>query len=406
LKLSGSIKLFLISFLYQLIFLPIKVMNYTTWIEINKFALEHNVDQYQRWLPANTGIAPVIKANAYGHGLAEVGLLHEQNSKIVRLCVANTQEGVDLRRAGVTKPILVLGFINTSMQSILDYNLDMIVSDLETIRELNNVGALHHKKINVHLKIDTGLSRLGIFPKDFNQFMQAIKESLYLNLQGICSHLIEACNQVSVHEQEELLKPFCMPGLQIHTANSHGSLLAKYSYDFVRIGAGLYGYLPEADEARQNLLKPILSLKTRVIGIKNIAAGTTVGYGRTYTATRSTKLAVLGMGYFEGINPDLSNTGKVLIHGRFAPIVGRINMNYFTVDVTDMPQTQLHDVATVLGHDGNHEISAYDWRIGAKKNVRIFLAQLNPNIAKIVVERPVSHQLFSNLGDSYNTAKL
>lgn len=370
-------------------------MNYTTWIEINKTALLHNVDQYDRWLPASTGIAPVIKANAYGHGLIEVGLLHDQNLKIVRLCVANSQEGVDLRRAGVQKPILVLGFINTSLQEIVDCNLDMILSDVATMHDLNNIGKKNNKKINVHIKIDTGLSRLGIFPSDFAAFMHELEMMPYLHVQGICSHFIEACNQESVHAQEELLKPFYQPGLQFHTSNSHGSLLTKYQYSFVRIGAGLYGYLPEADETKQSLLQPVLSLKTKVIAIKHIAAGTTVGYARTYTAQRTTKIAVLGMGYFEGINPDLSNTGKVLIHGKIAPIVGRINMNYFTVDVTDIENVNLHDVATVLGRDGDQVISAYDWRIGAKKNVRIFLAQLNPAIPKIIIERPILHETIS-----------
>ena len=247
----------------------------------------------------------------------------------------------------------------------------------------------------MHLKIDTGLSRLGIFPSEFKMFMDELDLMSHLKLQGICSHLIEACNPESVHAQEEILKPFYQPGLQFHTSNSHGSLVTKNKYSFVRIGAGLYGYLPEADEKLQNLLHPILSLKTKVIAVKTIPAGATVGYARTYTASRTTKLAVLGMGYFEGINPDLSNTGKVLIHGKVAGIVGRINMNYFTVDVTDIPKVMLHDVATVLGRDGDHVISAYDWRIGAKKNVRIFLAQLNPMIPKVIVEQPVLHQLLS-----------
>jgi alanine racemase len=368
-------------------------MNVTTWIEIDKNALFANVDQYDRWLSSSMGIAPVIKANAYGHGLIEIGLLHDQNPKIVRLCVANSQEAVDLRRAGILKPILVLGFINTSLQDIVDHNLDMIISDLATMHDLNNIGKKNNKKINVHLKIDTGLSRLGIFPKDFASVMQELELMPYLHLQGIGSHFIEACNQESVHAQEDLLKPFYQPGLQFHTSNSHGSLLVKYKYSFARIGAGLYGYLPEADEVRQSLLQPILSLKTKVIAVKEISAGSTVGYARTYKATRTTKIAVLGMGYFEGINPDLSNTGKVLIHGKIAPIVGRINMNYFTVDVTDIPEVALHDVVTVLGRDGEHAISAYDWRIGAKKNVRIFLAQLNPMIPKIIVDYPAFHEI-------------
>ena len=360
-------------------------MNYTTWIEINKSALEHNINKYRLWLPKETGIAPVIKANAYGHGLQEIGLLHQQNNLITRLCVANTQEGVNLRAAGVTKPILVLGFINTDLQSIAEHDLDMIVSDLSTIKALNNLGKKHAKKINVHLKIDTGLSRLGILPEEFQTFVNMIKNSEFLKLQGICSHLIEASNQESVHEQEKLLQPFYQEGVQIHTTNSHGSLVSKHHYSFARIGAGLYGYLPEADPALQKLLQPILSLKTRVIGLKNIPAGQTVGYGRTYTATKPTTLAVLGMGYYEGIDPDLANTGRVLIRGQFAPIVGRVNMNYFTVDVTHIPKVKNFDIATVLGKDGDNTLSAYDWRIGAKKNVRIFLARLNNSVPKIIV---------------------
>ncbi|MFA5998914.1 MAG: alanine racemase [Candidatus Babeliales bacterium] len=361
-------------------------MNHTTWIEIKKSALEHNINQYRLWLPKQTGIAPVVKANAYGHGLKEVSLIHEQSSHVTRLCVANTQEGVELRQHGVTKPILVLGFINTSLQDIAEHSLDMVVSDVQTIKALNKLGEKNSKKINIHLKIDTGLSRLGIMPEEFETYMNLIKSSSHVFLQGICSHLIEACNQDSVHEQEELLRPLTQEDVQIHTINSHGSLVSKYKYSFARIGAGLYGYLPEADPIKQQQLQPILSLKTRVIGLKTIPAGQTVGYGRTYTASKPATLAILGMGYYEGIDPDLANTGRVLIRGQFAPIVGRINMNYFTVDVTHIPQTKRHDIVTVLGQDGDNVLSAYDWRIGAKKNVRLFLARLNNSVPRIVVE--------------------
>lgn len=368
-------------------------MNHTTWIELNKTALEHNVLQYKHWLPEKTTIAPVIKANAYGHGLTQIGALHDKNPNVSRLCVASSSEGVTLRQAEIQKPILILGFIDSGIQSVIDYNLDVVVGDVTTIQSLDQAAKNSNNIINVHLKIDTGLSRLGVLPNQVTYFKALIARCKNLNLQGICSHLIEASNKESVHAQENIFKEFFDDQVQIHSTNSHGSLHAQFLYDFVRIGAGLYGYLPEADPMLQAQLHPVLSLKTRVIALKNIPAGTTVGYGRTYTAARATKLAVLGMGYFEGINPDLANTGKVLIHGQFAPIVGRIMMNYFTVDVTDLPLVQLHDVATVLGRDGNHFISAYDWRIGARKNVRIFLAQLNPLISKIVVEQPVGQWL-------------
>lgn len=361
-------------------------MIHTTWIEISKSAFDHNINQYKLWLPAETSIAPVVKANSYGHGLKEIGMLCQQNSNVTRVCVANTKEGVDLRKYGITKPILVLGFINTPPSDIVTSALDIIVSDAQAILELNNTAKKHNAIINIHLKIDTGLSRMGIHPSEFSTIMQIINSCTSIKLQGICSHLIESFNQESVNEQEELLSQFARSDLQIHTSNSNGCLVTKNSYSFARIGAGIYGYLPEAETSRQELLRPVLSLKTRVIGIKKILAGDTVGYGRTYTATKPTTLAILGMGYYEGIDPDLANTGRVLIHGQYAHIVGRVNMNYFTVDVTNIADVKMHDIVTVLGHDGDNMLSAYNWRIGAKKNVRIFLARLNTNIAKIITK--------------------
>lgn len=365
-------------------------MSYTTWIEINKIALEHNIQQYRNWLPQNTQVAPVIKANAYGHGIVPVGLLHQNNPHISRLCVANSAEAIQLREANVTKPIIVLGFINTPLATIAQYNLEVLVSDLATISDLNNIGRLHNSQIKVHLKIDTGLSRMGFLTTEVAQALDVIKNLPYLQLSGICSHFIEAYNQDLVHHQEDLLRPFWQPNIPTHISNSNGSLHTKYQYDFVRIGAGLYGYLPEADPVKQELLHQILSLKTRVIGLKKVEQGANVGYGSTtYITTRPTTVAILGMGYYEGIDPDLSNFGKVIIHDEFAKIVGRINMNYFMVDVTDIPETKMHDVAIVLGQSETKKITAYDWRFGAKKNVRMFLAKFNDSVPRIITEQPI-----------------
>jgi len=365
-------------------------MGHTTWIEINKTALTHNVQQYRTWLPAQTGIAPVVKANAYGHGLVEIGMLHQENHLVSRLCVANSAEAIQLRHAGVTKPILILGFINTPLSTLIEYHLDTMVSDLATINDLHNTAKALGKKINIHLKVDTGLSRLGFFPQDVPDILNTIKHLPHLNLQGICSHFIEAYNKELVHEQEDILRPFWQPNVQMHIANSNSSLHTKYVYDFARIGAGLYGYLPEAESTKQQLLHPIISLKTKVINLKLVPAGASIGYGSTLcVTTRPTMVATLGMGYFEGVDPDLLHCGKVLIHGQYARIVGRINMNYFMVDVTNIPQTKLHDIATVLEQDGDKYITPYDWRIGAKKNVRIFTARINSELPKIIVEQPV-----------------
>ncbi len=365
-------------------------MDYVTWIEINKIALDLNVAQYRSWLPEKTQIAAVVKGNAYGHGIIEIGKLHQKNNLISRLCVANSQEAIDLRINGITKPILVLGFINTPLETIAEYDLDCGVSSLKMLQDLQNIGRLFNKKINVHLKIDTGLSRLGFLPKEVQTALDTIKHLPNLHLQGIWSHFIEAFNQELVHEQEEILKQFWQPNTQIHISNSNSSLITKYTYDFARIGAGLYGYLPENEITKQQMLHPIISLKTKIISLKKIAAGSSVGYRKTaYVTTKPTMVATLGMGYYEGIDPDLLATGKVLIHGQYAPIIGLINMNYFMVDVTHIPQAKFGDIATILGQDGDNYITPYDWRIGARKNVRIFLARLNNNIPRIIVEQPV-----------------
>lgn len=365
-------------------------MDYVTWIEINKTALDLNVTQYRNWLPEKTQIAPVIKANAYGHGIIEIGKLHQKNNLISRLCVASSKEAVDLRNHGITKPILILGFINTPLETIAEHNLDCGVSNLAFLKDLQNVGRIFNKKINIHLKIDTGLSRLGFLPKEAQVALDTIKYLPNIHLQGIWSHLTEAFNQDLVHEQEEILKQFWQPNTQIHIGNSNGSLVTKYTYDFARIGAGLYGYLPETDISKQLMLHPIISLKTKIINIKKVSQGSSVGYGKTnYVTSKPTNIATLGMGYYEGIDPDLLSTGKVLIHGQYAPIVGRINMNYFMVDVSHISQAQVHDTATILGQDGDKYITPYDWRIGARKNVRIFLARLNNDIPRVIVEQPV-----------------
>lgn len=365
-------------------------MNYTTWIEINQTALEHNIKQYRMWLPQQTKVAAVIKGNAYGHGLITMGKLLDDNPDILYLCVASSQEAVQLRLNNITKPILILGFIDTSVDDIIKYNLEMFVSDMQTLQHLHQLAQQYGVKINVHLKVDTGLARLGFLPDQAEQALEFIKQSAFLQLKGIGSHCIEACNPELVQQQEEILKPFWQSDSYVHIANSNSALHTKYTYSFARIGAGIYGYLPEAEPSKQQLLHPIIALKTKIIHIKKVPSNVSVGYGRTtYITQRPTIIATLGMGYFEGMDPDLLHCGKVLLHGQYASIIGRINMNYFMVDVTHIPQAQVHDVATVLGQDHDKYITAYDWRMGAKKNVRIFTSRLSSHIPQIVVRKPL-----------------
>lgn len=236
-------------------------MNDKTWIEINRSNLDHNILQYRQWLPTNTGIAPVIKANAYGHGLCEIAAIYDQNPYITRLCVANTQEALLLRKRNIKKPILVLGYINSDIKEVLLHSIDLAVFDKQTIDMLQTHAKQLQQHVNVHLKVDTGMSRLGIHTSEFSNYIQYIKHCPNLVLQGIWSHLYHGNNPQEVIKQEKLFKQYHNKGVQLHIANSLGSLHSTHQYDFARIGCGLYGYLLTKDKQKQNALKPVLSVK-------------------------------------------------------------------------------------------------------------------------------------------------
>ena len=360
-------------------------MSHSTWIEIDQSALEHNVLQYKSWVPAATGIAHVIKANAYGHGLYQIGYLHDQNKHIARLCVANSQEALQLRSYKIKKPILLLSYINPNdIEDVVAHNIDVTVNDLATVHALNKAALKLHKKVNVHVKIDTGMSRFGILPHQAPTFFNEIKALPGLHLQGIFSHLSSSNKPKVVHEQEKIFEPFANNNVEIHMTNSLGTLNCKYTYDFARIGLGLYGYLLTNNKAHKNALKPVLSLKTKVVFIKQVEKKSHIGYQKLHKVTKTTKIAILGIGYFDGLTPDLISIGYVIIHGKYAQILS-INMNLTTVDITHIPECVMHDTATILGKDGDAQICAYDWQILLDRNIRICFAGLEASIPRLIV---------------------
>ncbi len=362
-------------------------MNYSCWIEIDRSNLEHNILQYKSWIPKHTTIAPVIKGNAYGHGLQQIGYLHDQNTTVSRLCVSNSQEALDLRSYHIQKPILILSnALPCHYAQLALQNIDITLHDLQTAYELNTVAQKYHKKINVHIKIDTGMSRLGVYPHQFQTFLQELQTLNHLQICGIWSHLSSSNKSHIVHKQETLFKPFCSTLLQMHLANSLGALHCKQEYDFIRLGLGQYGYILSKNDAHKNMLKPVLSLKTRVILTKWIEKDSFIGYQQATKIKKRIKIAVLSIGYFEGLSPDLAHIGYVLIHGKFATILS-INMNLTTVEITHIPECQMHDTVTILGCDQEKKITAYDWQILLNRNVRMFFAALNPALPRIIIQK-------------------
>lgn len=360
-------------------------MNYSTWIEIDRANLEHNILQYHSWLPKGTMIAPVIKANAYGHGAYQIASIHEQNTFVSRLCVVHSQEAILLRKAGIKKPILVIGYINSDYKEIALHNIDVTVYETTTINDLNQAALHTNTFINVHLKIDTGMSRFGIDPKDFNYYLDLINQSKGLKLQGLWSHLSSGNNKKIVLEQEKLFQPFIIKNnLEYHIGNSLGSLKTKLHYSFVRIGIGLYGYLLTKNKSLQQALKPVLSLKTKIAHIKHLEKNRHIGYKRLFTTTKPITIAILSIGYYDGIDPLLINGGKVIIHGHYAPILS-INMNLTTIDISDIPNCAVHDTVTILGTDGNSMLTAYDWQKILKKNIRECFTRFETSLPRIII---------------------
>lgn len=360
-------------------------MNYTTWIEIDRSNLEHNVSVYKSWIPHATAIAPVIKGNAYGHGLSQIGYLHDQNKLVARLCVANSTEALLLRQHNIKKPILVLSYVTPDhLEEVIMNHIDVAVTDLQTIKILNKAALKLNKKLNIHLKIDTGMSRLGFFPHQVTEIVHEIKKLPGLHLQGIFSHLSSSNKPKIVHEQEKIFEPFRSDNVELHITNSLGTLNCTYQYDFARIGLGLYGYILTKNKVFKQALKPVLSLKTRIIHIKQIEKNAHLGYQQQISIKKTTKIAILGIGYFDGLSPDFANHGYVLIHGKFAPIL-TINMNLTTVDITNIPECMIHDAVTILGEQDGKIISGYDWQSLLNRNMRMFFAGLDASLPRIIV---------------------
>lgn len=362
-------------------------MSHSTWIEIDQSALKHNVTQYKSWIPKITGIAPVVKANAYGHGLYQIGHIHDQNKDVARLCVANSQEALQLRSFNIKKPILILSYVHENdIKDVILNNIDITVSDMHTINTLNKEAIKLNKKVSVHLKIDTGMSRFGILPHQVTTYLNDIKNLKAIHLQGLFSHLSSSNKPKIVHEQEKLFLPFLDYDLETHMTNSLGALNCQQTYDFTRIGLGLYGYLLTNKKQYQKAIKPVLSLKTTVVFTKQVEKNTYIGYQQLHKTKKTTKIAILGIGYYDGLTPDLIGIGYVIIRGKYAPIIS-INMNITTVDITHIPECTTHDTATILGTDKDAHISAYDWQMLLKKNIRILFAALEASIPRIIVNQ-------------------
>lgn len=344
------------------------------WVEIDLGALSFNVHQLRSLLSPRTELMAVVKADAYGHGAVTVAQTVLQ-SGASWLGVATVPEGIQLREAGIKAPILILGATHTLEQihAIAHWELQptlcspkqaLIFSDtLEAIKFTDS--------ICVHIKLDTGMSRLGTNWQQAGEFVQLVHSLPHLEIKSIYSHLATADSldpQVMIQQHqrfEEAIAQIKALGIQppsLHLANSAATLAdPALHYDMVRVGLAVYGLSPAVHLRSRLDLKPVLQLKARVTHIKTIAAGTGVSYGHQFIAPHEMRLAVVGIGYADGVPRNLSGKMQVLIQGRRVPQIGAITMDQLMLDVSTLPNIQEGEIVTLLGQEGKEEISADNW---------------------------------------------
>ncbi len=358
------------------------------WAEVSLGALAYNLEairkyvnppQEKRKMPRK--ILSIVKGNGYGHGGPEVAkALEKAGSDWFGVTCAD--EGIAVRKNGVRRPILILtSFVPGEESRLVEHDLTAVIHRCEQLELLDRAAALRggKKRVPFHLKIDTGMNRLGIASGDVECFARQLGRCKNIQLTGIFSHFAssgvftESYVGQQTGEQEErfyaalerLRALGIDPGI-VHLANSAAIVTRPETWaDMVRPGAILYGYHPGYDpiEKREEAearvpLKPVMSLRSRIIALRDVAQGAGVGYDATFVAQRPTRIGVLAAGYGDGIHRSLGNRGNVLLRGKLAPIVGIISMDVTMIDVTDIEDAKIGDVATIHGTDGKHTLPA------------------------------------------------
>ncbi len=333
-------------------------------MEIDLGALWRNFRKLKKFV-SPSDVAPVIKSNAYGHGIVKIAEALEPHVSL--LIVGNLEEALTLREHGITKPILILLPLSDSLSvsEAIRNGFLFSVSSKSALPMIDREARKLGKEAVIHIEIDTGMSRTGILPDELEEFMATLLLCKYIKLDGIYTHFAKAENDLkSVEEQLERFLSCVkkVPGfwkkVKLHASNSAGLVVKKAHLDFVRLGISLYGLYPNGKLRGLIELEPILSLKTRVYAVKTIKKGTGVSYGHTFVAPHDMKIAVLGIGYGDGYMRQLSNKAHVLIKGKRAKVVGNITMDFTMVDVTHIEGVKVGDVATLIGKDGDERITA------------------------------------------------
>lgn len=360
-----------------------------SWVEVSRSAFRHNIGLVRDQLPAGTGLICMIKADAYGHGATQLGKwLDEAKQDNTSFGVATLEEGIELRQAGVVAPIIVMGGLmgqgqRAAQESVL-HNLTCVIHSVDALQLLGEVAK---KPIKFHLKIDSGMTRLGARPENLAKILEKVSEFPQLQLAGVMTHLASSDDDAATEAQ---MKIFCENAQIVraavegpiiwHVGNSGAIMRQGLSHSSssdskkinwctpfplqsgdsfsVRPGIMLYGISPFPILENKLPLLAALTIKSQIVLTKRVPSGTKVSYSGTWTAKRDSRIAILPIGYADGVAWSLANKGIVLLHGKRVPIVGRVTMDMIMIDVTDHPETLVGDEAVLLGQQQNEVINA------------------------------------------------
>ena len=341
-----------------------------TYVTVDLDAIAYNFESMRKNIREGTQIIAVIKADAYGHGAVTVGKFLETFSYIWGFATATAEEALELRDAGIQKPILVLGYVfEEHYEKLIEKEVRMPVFDLETAEKIASYAEQIHKKAKIHIALDTGMNRIGF--KDTQKSAAVIckiNQMAYLQIEGMFTHFARADETDKIYADRQFRRymdfhrqlqdwgvsiPVC------HCSNSAGIIDMPYAnLDVVRAGITIYGIYPSDEVQKEKVpLKPVMSWKSDIAFVKEVEAGEQISYGGTFVTPKKMKIATIPTGYADGYPRMLSGKASVLIHGKRAQILGRVCMDQFMVDVTEIPDVSRGDEVTLLGQDQEEEIT-------------------------------------------------
>jgi len=372
------------------------MQNSRVYADINLSAVLHNLQEMHKNIKNDTQIVAVIKTDAYGHGALPIAKAIEEVPYLWGYAVATVDEAISLIEDGRKKPILILGIsFKEQFESIVEHDIRPCVCDFAVAKKLSDIAVAKNKKCHIHIKIDTGMSRIGFqVNEDTANIVYEISQLPNIEIEGIFTHFAKAdeTDKTATFAQISLFKKICQmiekKGVMIpmkHASNSAGIVdIPEANMNLVRAGIILYGLWPsdEVNKTKMNLL-PVMNLKSRISYLKELDAGRAVSYGGTYITSETKRIATVPVGYGDGYARSLSNKGYVLIHGQKAPICGRVCMDQFMVDVSHIENVETGDIVTLLGQDGDLSITMEELGALSDRFNYEFACLITPRVPRI-----------------------